>query len=98
MGADDEATSLQGVTPNFRPHQTRYFRKHATSVPAELGGKIHNVSRNRTRTQVLPQAQKSHVYGSRAFGAFGELLSRSLEGRPVQVLGLDIVARGRLRQ
>ena len=28
-------------------HQTRDFREHAASAPAELGGEIHNVSRNR---------------------------------------------------
>ena len=39
-----------------RRHQTRDFGEHATSAPAELGGKIHNVSRNRARTQVLPSA------------------------------------------
>ena len=39
-------------------------------MPAELGGEIHYVSRNRARMQVLPQAQKSHVYGSGTFGAF----------------------------
>ena len=33
---------------------------------AKLGGEIHNVSRNRARTQVLPlQARKLRVYGSR---------------------------------
>ena len=36
--------------------------EHATSAAAEFGGEIHNVSRNRARTQVLPQAQKSHVF------------------------------------
>ena len=47
---------------NFRRHKKCYFRKHATSVPAEFGGETHNVSRDRARTQVLLQAQKSHVY------------------------------------
>ena len=32
------------------------FREHATSAPAELGAEIHNVSRNRARTQVGPSA------------------------------------------
>ena len=45
-------------------------REHATSAPAELGGKIHNVSRNRARTQVPLQARKLHVYGRGTFGAF----------------------------
>ena len=48
----------------LRRHQTCYFRKYTTSAAAELGGKIHNVSGNRARTQVLLQAQKLHVYGS----------------------------------
>ena len=52
------------------PH-VRLFREHATSAPAELGGEIQHVSRNRVRTQVLPQARKLHVYGSRTFAAFG---------------------------
>ena len=55
---------------SFRWHQTCYFRKRATSAAAELGGEIHNVLRNRARTQVLPQARKLHVYGSGTFGAF----------------------------
>ena len=54
-----------------RRHQTCYFRKHATSAPEEFGGEIHNGSRNRAHTQVLPQAQEFHVYGSGTFGAFG---------------------------
>ena len=54
----------------FRRHQPCEFREHATSAPAELGGEIHNVSRNRARTQVLLQARKLHVYGSGTFGAF----------------------------
>ena len=48
------------------------FGEHATSAPAELGGKIHNVSRNRARTQVLPQARKLHVYGSGTLGPSGD--------------------------
>ena len=44
--------------------------KHATSAPAELGGKIHNISRNRSRTHVLPQVRKSQVYASGTVGAF----------------------------
>ena len=43
---------------------------HATSAPAEPGGQIHNVSRYRAHTQVLPQAQKLHVYGGGKFDAF----------------------------
>ena len=42
-----------------------------TSAPAEFGGQIHNVLRNRALAQVLPQAQKLHVYGSGTFGALG---------------------------
>ena len=44
--------------------------EHTTSAPAELGGEIHIVSRNRARTQVLLQARKLHVYGSGTSGAF----------------------------
>ena len=44
--------------------------KHATSAAAELGGEIHNVSRNRAHTQVLLQAQKLRVYGRDTLGAF----------------------------
>ena len=55
----------------IRRHRTCYFRKHVTSAHAELGAEIHNVSRNRARTKVLPQAQKLHVYGNGTFGAFG---------------------------
>jgi len=51
-------------------HQTCDFRARATSVPTELGGKIHNASGNRARIQVLVQARKLHVYGSGTFGAF----------------------------
>ena len=49
---------------SVRPHRTRDFRERATSALAELGGEICNVSRNRARAQVPPQARKSHVYGS----------------------------------
>ena len=56
-----------------RRHQTCDFREHCTSAPAELGGKIHNISRNRDRTQVLLQARKLHVYGSGTFGAFWKI-------------------------
>ena len=52
-----------------RRHQTRDFREHATSAPAEPGGEIH-ILLNRARTQVLLQARKFHVYGSGTFGAF----------------------------
>ena len=58
------------VSAWIRRDQTCYFREHATSVPAECGGGIHNISRNRARTQVLLQAQKLHIYGSGTFGAF----------------------------
>ena len=54
----------------FRRRQTCYFRQLATSAPAESRGEMHNVSRNRARTQVLLQVQRSHVYGSGTFGAF----------------------------
>ena len=36
----------------------------------ELGGETHNESRNRARTQLLPQAWKLHVSGSGTFRAF----------------------------
>ena len=66
----DSAASPAGIIGG---HQTRDFREHATSAPAELGwgNSIPNVSRNRARTQVLPQAWKLHAYGSGTFGAFG---------------------------
>ena len=50
------------------------------SAPAELGGEIHNVSRNRARTQVLLQARKLHVYGSGTFGAFWTIIHRPPKG------------------
>ena len=53
-----------------RQHHICYFREHATSAPAELGGGIHNVSRTRASAQALPQAQKLHVHGRGTFGAF----------------------------
>ena len=37
----------------IRRHQTCDFCERATSAPAELGGEIHSVSRNRAHTQVL---------------------------------------------
>ena len=52
------------VGKTARRHQPCDFGEHKTSAPAELGGEIQNVSRNRARTQVLMQARKSHVYGS----------------------------------
>ena len=46
--------------------------ERATSAPAELGGgNSQRLARNRARTQVLPQALKSHVHGSGTFDAFG---------------------------
>ena len=69
----------------LRQHQTCHFRKQAASAPAELGGEIHNVSRNRDRKQVLPQAHKLHVYGRGSFGAFGAFPSLRA-GAPLSVL------------
>ena len=51
-------------------HRTCDFRDHATSAPAELGGEIPHVSRNRVRTRALLQARKLHVYGGGTVGAF----------------------------
>ena len=64
------ATPELGHAARFRRHQPCDFREHATSAPAELGGEIHNVSRNRAHTQVLLRARKSHLCGSGTFGAF----------------------------
>ena len=59
----------------LRQHHTCYFRKRATPAPAKSGGEIHNVSRSRARTQVLPQARKSRVYtGAARFGACWTLI------------------------
>ena len=58
-------TNLRSGAKRFRD-----FREYSTSAPAELGGEIHNVSRNRTRTKVLLQVRRLHVYGSGSFGAF----------------------------
>ena len=51
-------------------HQTRDFGKDATSAPVELGGEIHNISRNGALMHVLLQSWKLHVYGSGMLGAF----------------------------
>ena len=67
---DSESPAGKKDAIMIRRHQTCDFREHATSAPAELGGEIHNVSRNRARAQVLLQARKLHVYGSGTFGAF----------------------------
>ena len=56
--------------PLPRRHQRCDFGEHDTSAPAELGGEIHNVSRNRARKQVPLQARKSHACGGGTFGAF----------------------------
>ena len=66
------------VLAHVRPYQTCYYRRHPTSAPTELGGEIHNVSRDRDRTQVLPQAQKLHGYGSSTFGAFLQSVNQSV--------------------
>ena len=63
-------SGLRGLDTPFRRHQTRAFREHATSATAELGGEIHNFSRNRARTHVLLQAQKLQHASSDTFGAF----------------------------
>ena len=63
-------TDRSRLGDSVRRHQTCHFRRHTTSAPAELGGETHDVSRNRARAQVLPQAQKLHVYGSGALAAF----------------------------
>ena len=65
------ATTARAGIINIRWHH----REHATSAPAELGGKIHKVSRNRARAQVPPQARKLPVCGSGTFGAFGSVKS-----------------------
>ena len=44
--------------------------EHANSVFAGLGRETRKVSRNRSRTQVLLQARRLHVYGHGTFGAF----------------------------
>ena len=62
--------ALNQAAPNVRLPCTWHFRAHATSAPAELGGEIHSVSRNRARTQVLLQARRLHVCGSGTFDAF----------------------------
>ena len=51
--------------------------EHATSAPAEFGGEIRNVSRNRASTQFLLQAQKLHVYGGGTFDAFSSCVHPS---------------------
>ena len=45
-----------------RRHQTCYFRKPATSAPAEFGWTIPNVSRNRARTQVSAGAEVARLW------------------------------------
>ena len=74
--------------------------QHATSAPAENGGGMHNVSRNRARTQVPLQARKLHVYGSGAFGAFWQgtrtnewLAVGPLRARRVRMAWCDDVPR-----
>ena len=57
--------------------------KRATSAPAELGGEIQSVSRNRARTQVLLQAWKLRVYGSGTFGAFWGVVCGALRERRI---------------
>ena len=45
-----EGRGVQSAGIPFRRHQTCYFRKRATSAPAEFGGEFHDVSRNRAGT------------------------------------------------
>ena len=72
-GAPSMEVAKEVVQSLIRRHQTCDFSKHTTSAPAELGGEIHNVLRNRARMQVLLQARKLHVYASGTFGAFWDL-------------------------
>ena len=60
----DLATHPRNRGPRNRGPTGAASVKHATSAsaPAELGGQIHKVSRDRARTQVPPQAQKLHVF------------------------------------
>ena len=44
--------------------------KRVTSAPAAFGEKLTMSREISAHTQFLPQAQKLHVYGSGAFGAF----------------------------
>ena len=73
------ATGVSGINTPFpgaralmqQQQKPQSSPKLAAHKPTSFGGTTHNVSRNRARKQVLPQAQKLHVYGSGAFGAFG---------------------------
>ena len=64
---------MPGACPFQAAPNVLLFRKHATSVPAEFAGEIDNVSRNRARTQVRPQARKLHICGSGTSSAFWPL-------------------------
>ena len=76
-----ENTCKEGAT-HLRRHQTCDFREHATSAPAELGGKFHICLRIRARTQVLLQARKLHVDGSCTFGSLWQNSTRKTAGVP----------------
>ena len=58
------STNTNNNSNGIRRHQTCYLRKRATSAAAELRGETHNVSRNRARTQVLPQKPKNYLGAS----------------------------------
>ena len=53
---------------------------HACDFREYLGGELHDVLRNRARTQVLLQAWKLRVYGSGTFGAFCHTKIRHARG------------------
>ena len=88
----DLASSLTSQCSSIAVMAVRWHQTCVTSAHAKLGGKFHNVSRNRARTQVLLQAQNLHAYGSGTFGAFeyyrGVLLGSTSLG--FQVLTLQM--------
>ena len=67
-GGTKRATSVNiqyNTTTTTTTDTTNNNTNDATSAPAELGGEMHNFSRNRASTKVPLQAQKLHVYGLR---------------------------------
>ena len=86
------ASVLQEMRPRrasfIRRRHTCDFREHDTSAPAELGGEIHDVSRNRARAQVPLQARKFarlrkwHVWRLPVLGEIGGAPCQQHGARP----------------
>ena len=87
------------ATGPFRRHQTCYFRKRAASVTVELGGKIHNVSRNRHFAGAeVAHLRKSQVWCLRDHTAINVYAHSERCGLPLAGITFSLTSLGATNQ